>query len=315
MSSDTPFQLLLGPQRPDVNLGSAMAHSGIGDAPIAVISAAWQEAEGDIGDVQGLMANNPLHDLRLYQRAEAVFAADADLQSAYRERQDQLIEQQRMYRLRLRQLTIAAREILRMEGNAVAIAEERRHAISQLRALDRHHVRQIRKINARFAEQLSVEFNTLLADNLAELKEELSRFETVMMTGGNVFVLMNRLSLFGLDGLLQDKNIVAWSAGAMVLCDRIVLFHDRMPQGRRDSEVMGEGLGIVQGTVLLPDARGRVRKDDLIRSSLFSRRFSPATCLTLDNGSLLKIQNGRVRESESVQHISRDGRFVRVKAA
>ena len=47
MSSDTPFQLLLGPQRPDVNLGSAIANSGIGDAPIAVISAAWQEAEGD----------------------------------------------------------------------------------------------------------------------------------------------------------------------------------------------------------------------------------------------------------------------------
>ena len=313
MSSDTPFQLLLGPQRPDVNLGSAIANSGIGDAPIAVISAAWQEAEGDIGDVQGLM-DNPLHDLRLYQRAEAVFAADEDLRTAYRERQDQLIEQQRMYRLRLRQLTIAAREILRIEGNVTAIAEERRHAISQLRALDRHHIRQIRKINARFAEQLSVEGNTLLADNLAELKDELSGFETVMMTGGNVFVLMNRLSLFGLDGLLQDKNIVAWSAGAMVLCDRIVLFHDRMPQGRRDSEVMGEGLGIVQGTVLLPDARGRVKKNDLIRSSLFSRRFSPATCLTLDNGSLLKMQHGRVRESQSVQHISRDGRFVRVKA-
>lgn len=314
MSDDAPFRLLLGPQRPVVNLDSAILRSGIGDAPIAVISAAWQEAEGDIADIQRLM-RNPLHDLRLYQRADAVFEADDSLLSAYRARQDQLIEQQRMYRLRLRQLTIAAREILRTEGDAAAVAEERRHAISQLRALDRHHLRQIRKINARYEEQLSVGSNGVLADNAAELEEELSGFGAVMITGGNVVVLINRLSLFGFGSLLHDKNLVCWSAGAMVLCDRIVLFHDRLPQGRRDPEVMCEGLGIIPGTVLLPDARARVRKNDVVRSSLFSRRFSPATCLTLDNESRLMMQGGRVRESESVQHISREGKFARVKAA
>jgi hypothetical protein len=314
MNSNAPFRLLLGPQRPVVNLDSAIANSGIGDSPIAVISAAWQEAEGDIDDIQSLIAN-PLHDLSLYQRAEAVFAADDGLFAAYRARQDQLIEQQRMYRLRLRQLTIAAREILRSKGDPAALADERRHAISQLRALDRHHLRQIRKINARFDEPLSVTHNDLLAENVAEIKEVLSGIETVMITGGNVVVLMNRLSLFGFDSLLHDKNIVGWSAGAMVLCDRIVLFHDRMPQGRRDPEVMCQGLGIVPGTVLLPDARGRVRKTERVRSSLFSRRFSPATSLTLDNASLLMMQDGKVRDSQSVQHISREGKFARVKVA
>lgn len=314
MNSNAPFRLLLGPQRPVVNLDSAISQTGIGDSPIAVISAAWQEAEGDIGDIQSLIPN-PLQDLCLYQRAEAAFAADDGLFAAYRARQDQLIEQQRMYRLRLRQLTIAAREILRSKGDAAAVAEERRHAISQLRALDRHHLRQIRKIHTRFDEQLSVEYNVLLAENVAEIKDVLSGFETVMITGGNVVVLMNRLGLFGFNSLLHDKNIVSWSAGAMVLCDRIVLFHDRMPQGRRDPEVTCEGLGIVPDTVLLPDARGRVRKNERVRSSLFSRRFSPATSLTLDNGSLLMMREGKVREVESVQHISREGKFARVKAA
>ncbi len=99
MNTGTPWRILLGPQRPHINLDSAIAQSGIGDAPIAVISAAWQEAEGDIGDIQHLV-RNPLHDLGVYQRADSVFAADGALLAAYRARQDQLIEQQRMYRLR-----------------------------------------------------------------------------------------------------------------------------------------------------------------------------------------------------------------------
>ena len=313
MSIDAPRRILLGPQRPQINLDKAIQRLDIGQAPVAVISAAWQEAEGDIGDIQNLVAN-PLRDLPIYQRADDVFAADDALRAAYRARQDRLIEQQRMYQLRLRQLTIAARAILSAEGNPGAIAEERRHSISQLRALDRHHLRQIRKINARFDEQFSVENNGLLADNVAQFKEILSGCEAVLITGGNVVVLMNRLSLFGFAPLLADKNIVAWSAGAMVLCDRIVLFHDRMPQGRRDPELMCEGLGIVPGTILLPDARGRLLDDEPIRTSLFSRRFSPATCLTLDSGSLLSMRAGKVTESISVRHISRDGKFARVNA-
>lgn len=311
MSIDAPRRILLGPQRPQINLDKAIQQLDIGDAPVAVISAAWQEAEGDIGDIQNLLAN-PLQDLQIYQRADEVFAADDVLRAAYRARQDQLIEQQRMYQLRLRQLTIAARAILRAEGNPAAIAEERRHSISQLRALDRHHLRQIRKINARFDEQFSIENNGLLADNVVAIKKMLSGCAAVLITGGNVVVLLNRLSLFGFASLLADKNIVAWSAGAMVLCDRIVLFHDRMPQGRRDPELMCEGLGIVQGTILLPDAHRRLRNNEPVRSSLFSRRFSPATCLTLDSGSLLSMRGGKVTKSISVRHISRDGQFTQV---
>ena len=314
MTMTQPKRLLLGPQRPDVYLGKAMQRSGFGDGPIAVISAAWQEAEGDIDDIRSVV-DNPLTDLPIYNRADALFSADEALQESYRNRQDQLQEQQRMYRLRLRQLTIAAREILRTEGNPTAIAEERRHAISQLRALDRHHLRQIRKINARFDDAFNTANNSLLADAVAEIHETLSRFDTVLITGGNVVVLLNRLRLFELDSLLMERNIVGWSAGAMVLCDRIVLFHDRMPQGRRDPEVMCEGLGIVSGTVLLPDAKGRLRQSETIRSSLFSRRFSPSTCLTLDNGAHLLLDGEKVVASEGVNHLSREGRFQQVRTA
>ena len=314
MTSNAPWRLLLGPQRPVANVGTAIAGTLNADEPIAVISAAWQEAEGDIDDVRKLVPN-PLHDLNLYQRADELFAKDETLRNAYRTRQDQLIEQQQMYRLRLRHLTIAARSILRAEGNVTAIADERRHAISQLRALDKHHLRQIRKINNRFTEQFNEQQHAALADNIAEIRQQLAGVSTVLITGGNVVVLLNRLDLFDLKPVLEQKNLVAWSAGAMVLCDRIVLFHDRLPQGRRDPEVMCEGLGLISDTVVLPDAGNRIRKNDLIRISLFSRRFSPAACLTLDNGSELLVQHGKVRHCESVRHISRDGRLIEVSAA
>ncbi|MGB5163662.1 MAG: Type 1 glutamine amidotransferase-like domain-containing protein [Woeseiaceae bacterium] len=314
MTSNAPWRLLLGPQRPVANVGTAIAGTMNADEPIAVISAAWQEAEGDIDDVRKLVPN-PLHDLNLYQRADELFANDETLRNAYRTRQDQLIEQQQMYRLRLRHLTIAARGILRAEGNVAAIADERRHAISQLRALDKHHLRQIRKINNRFTEQFNGQQHAALEDNIAEIRQQLAGVNTVLITGGNVVVLLNRLALFDLKPVLEQKNLVAWSAGAMVLCDRIVLFHDRLPQGRRDPEVMCEGLGLISDTVVLPDAGNRIRKNDLIRISLFSRRFSPAACLTLDNGSELLVQHGKVRHCESVRHISRDGRLIEVSAA
>lgn len=290
-----------------------MQRCGFDEDPIAVISAAWQEAEGDLDELQRAMVN-PLFSLPIYQRADELFSADKDLKKVYRHRQEQLMEQQRMYRLRLRQLTIAARAILRTEGTPLAIAEERRHAISQLRALDRHHVLQVQKINLEFSEAFETSNNRLLADATAEIHEALSAYKTVLITGGNVVVLLNRLRLFGLDSLLKDRNIVGWSAGAMVLCERIVLFHDRMPQGRRDPEVMCEGLGIVSDTVLLPDAQSRLVKNTAVRTSLFSQRFSPSKCLTLDNRAYLLFNGEKVVASEGVNHLSHEGRYEQVRA-
>ncbi len=314
MITEAPLRLLLGPQRPVVNLNSAVAQSGIGDTPIGVISAAWQEAEGDIDDIRRLLPN-PVSDLRLYQRTEEIFAADKRLHEAYRRRQDRLKEQQRLYRMRLKHLMVAARQTLRTDGEPAVVAAERRHAISQLRALDRHHLGRVKQVHTRFDSVFNADTHAVLAEHTAAVEDELSHCETVLVTGGNVIVLMNRLRLFGLDRLLQKKNIIAWSAGTMVLCDRIVLFHDRMPQGRRDPEIVGQGMGLLPGIVLLPDAKGRLRAKDLVRIKLFSRRFAPASCMTLDNGSLLLFESETLRNSEAATRITREGRFRRVRAA
>ena len=52
--------------------------------------------------------------------------------------------------------------------------------------------------------------------------------------------------------ILRRSPVIAWSAGAMALADRIVLFHDRSPHGPGHPEVYGSGLSVVRDVVLLP---------------------------------------------------------------
>ncbi len=302
--------VVLGPQRPEINLGAALEELN-GSGSLAVISAGWQEGEGDLEAMQEVVAN-PLIDLQLYHRAEEVFAKDAWLKDQYRARQEKLIELQRLYRIRLPRYMRAARELLKETAEPALLRYEQRQAISQQRALDRHHLRRIAAINAEFRSRLDDRSSPALDDNRRQIIESLGGCATVLITGGNVAVLLNRLQLFDLGPVLTDKNIVAWSAGAMALTERIVLFHDNTPEGHRDAEIFNEGLGLIGRTVFLPDARHRLKTRDRIRVALFSRRFAPSTCMTLDNGSMLQFDDGRLLAADNVRRLARSGSLRQV---
>jgi hypothetical protein len=85
--------------------------------------------------------------------------------------------------------------------------------------------------------------------------------------------------------------VIAWSAGAMALADRIVLFHDRSPQGPGHAEVYGSGLSLVRDVVLLPHARARLLLDDMARMAVFARRFAPARCVPLEAGTRIDVSS------------------------
>ena len=311
MNPNNPLRLLLGPQRPVTNLGTAIRDAGIPDGPIAVISAGWQEAEGDIDDVRQVVGRE-LRDLHLYGRAESLMASDAVLHEAYRRRQDSLKELQRLYRLRLRHLTIAARRTLRAEGNPDLVLPEQRHAIAQLRALDRHHLNRVRRILAGFNAEFDSRTYGPIAEQSAQIAGLIEDSAAVLITGGNVVVTLNRLLLFGLAPWLHASNIVAWSAGAMVLSDTIVLFHDRLPQGRRDAEILGPGIGALPGYVFLPDAKQRIREKDTARAGAFCRRFAPDTCTTLDSGASLTFRGQTLVAASAARRITTRGGFATV---
>lgn len=309
-----PVRVLLGPQNPVRNFGRAIDESGIPEGRIAVISAAWQEAENDIDEMRSIV-RRPLVDLELYRRAGEVFDADEQLAADYRQRQDRLKEQQRLYRSRLRPLAVAARRMLRYEGDREIVAAEQRHAIAQLRALDRHHLNRCEAMMQPFHAAFDPRLHETLAGHVREIRDIVDASSAVLITGGNIAILINRLRLFGLADLLAQTHVVAWSAGAMVLAERIVLYHDRLPQGRRDPEVFGAGLGLMPGYIILPDPRHRLRSADRLRVGLMARRFSPDVCVALDNDTLLRFDGDSVAQVDGARQLTSKGRLSKVRAA
>jgi hypothetical protein len=314
MTPDGTPRLLLGPQRPISNLGQAVEMANLPPGPLALISAGWQEAENDVDHVREAVGRT-LECLSLHHRADQVLAENVHLASDYRERQDRLMELQRLYRLRLQPLARAARQMFDVDGDADMLAAEQRHAVSQLRALDRHHLHRTESLHRQFDGRHNASSTQLLKRHNHQIQEILQRCSGVIIAGGNVTVLLNRMRLFGVDEMLGERPVIAWSAGAMALAERVVLFNDRMPQGRRDAEILGAGCGIVQGHVILPDTEHRLREKDRLRTGLMSRRFAPDTCVALDSGALLQLDGSVAVHADGARALRHDGRFIKLRTA
>ena len=126
-------------------------------------------------------------------------------------------------------------------------------------------------------------------------------------------VLANALHLFNVAASLRSP-VIAWSAGAMALTDRIVLFHDRSPQGSGQPEVYGSGLGVLRGVVPLPHARARLLLDDAPRLAVFARRFAPARCILLDNGTRVDTDSDGTCPPDT-RVLAEDGRVTSIECS
>lgn len=290
MPADDQKITLLGPQRVQPTVADALAALGI-EGPVCVITAGWQEREGEIDELAGHVTRSVV-DLALYQRTEELFRRDPGLFDAHREQQTWLRELQRVYRIRLGHALEAARAVLREDGDALVLEHERRAAISALRTLDRYHLKRIRAARAAFAREHPPSARPAHAAARAEIARIIEASAAVLIAGGHVAILVNRMRLFDLAPLIATRPIVAWSAGAMALTERIVLFHDSPPQGPGDAEVLDEGFAFVRNVVALPHASKRLILDDRMRVALFARRFSPAVSLTFDPGARV-VGDGR----------------------
>lgn len=308
--SDVVF---LGPQSREPNLAVALQHLEI-SGPLVSISAGWQEREGEIDELRAHVGLD-VTDLGLYARAEEVFAHDAELQAAYRRRQSALRELQDLYRLRLAHAKDAARELMSRDGDPILVRRARRAALRTLRALDRDHLRAIEREHASFHRRIRPHERASVVPHIQELHRRIEPASAVLVAGGHVAVLANRLRLFDLKRLLAGKMLVAWSAGAMVVGDSIVLFHDHPPQGAGNAEVFESGLGLLPGVVALPYAQTRLALHESERVAMFARRFAPARCLTLDQGSLLHWRAGRLRTVNSSWRLTRQGALAEVRPA
>lgn len=297
---------LLGPQYHAPNLGERFAELDIPEGPIAVVTAGWQEREGEDEELDNHLDGRSM-DLELYRRADHVFRTDSEFRDAHREVQRLLREVESVYDLRLSYVAESVRRLLVAKGHAEVLEPEQEHAIQQLRELDAWHLQRIVELRTEFENEWEPLERDAIAHEREELKKLLEKAPAVVITGGHVAVLLNRMRLFGMKELLDGKTVIAWSAGAMVLTERVVLFHDHPPQGPGNAEVVEEGLGLAPGIVALPDARKRLDLESKDRVASFSRRFQPDACIVMGDGDCIAWDGKAWSAHDEAQRLGPDG--------
>jgi len=283
---------VLGPQRPTPNAPACLDELG-GQGSVLVITAGWRHDETDDEALRRHLGPDVVL-LPIYTWFEVVTKELPELRAAYRARQDKLLQLRRLHRLRLHPALEVVRSLWDqgLAGDPI-MASELRSAMAHVRALDEEMLLRGDAIMEAFRPSIEGWWSHKVVASLMEkARDAVASARTVAITGGHVAVLLNRLRFFGVDRALTDRfhaggNIVAWSAGAMVLTERVVLFYDDPPDGPTHPEILDRGLGLVKDVVLLPHARQRLRLDDRDRVALLAQRFGPTACLGLENGAWL----------------------------
>ncbi len=308
--------ILLGPQRrPTVD---AVARSlGLAESanPVATITAGWEEREPDDTELSTLLGGRAVN-LSLYRRWLDVQDRDPQYAAAERELAGTLADLQDLYLLRLDYALQAVYAVQRRSTGDLrtdALAE----AIAAVRELDEAHLRRVDGARGEFFQRLPPHDRPVIAGHRAAVAAILSEACALVIAGGHVGVLAEVLHLFNVAAALRSL-VIAWSAGAMALADRIVLFGDRSPQGPGHPEVYGSGLSVLRDVVLLPHARARMLLDDTPRMAVFAQRFAPARCVLLDSGTRIELDSsGSPGDTwaPGVRVIAEDGRVIWLEAA
>jgi len=300
-----PAPVVLGPQYPNPNVPEALAASGADPGPVAVISAGWRHEELETGPMEAAIGR-PCEVLPLYAWFEDVQQALPSLAERYRERQDRVQRYSELYLVRLGAALGAVHQLLEERARDPEIVDpELQKAVEDVRRIDADLMARWTFLDDAFPELARPWEEGLVRARHRQAAEMLENAPAILVPGGHVAVLVNRLAFFGMQSLLQraiDRGIplITWSAGAMALSERVVLFYDDPPQGPGDPEVLGPGLGILKGVVPFPHAKRRLRLDDRQRVTEIAYRFAPDQCLTLENGAWLEIGgDGIVSRGES----------------
>jgi hypothetical protein len=278
--------VLLGPQRrPTVD--SVLRSLGLA-GPFATVTAGWQEREPDDGEL-GLLLGGQAVGLSLYGRWLDVQERDPEYAAAERALAGVLGELQDLYLLRLDYALQAVYALQHRASPDEAGAVE--DAVAAVRSLDAAHLAQVNSVRGEFFERLRPHERPVIAAHRSAVAGLLDSAGALIVAGGHVGVLAEVLHLFNVAAALRSP-VIAWSAGAMALADRIVLFGDRSAHGPGHPEMFGSGLSVVRDAVLLPHARARLLLDDAPRMAVFAQRFAPASCVLLEAGTRVELSDG-----------------------
>ncbi|CAA9307760.1 MAG: hypothetical protein AVDCRST_MAG48-1824 [uncultured Friedmanniella sp.] len=280
---------LLGPQRTAAGARAAVAEL-VPDGPVAAVNAGWRERESDTGELDDVLGGR-LRNLELHRRWHQVLESDPVLAAAEQRLGERLEALRTAYRVRLRAALDAVRAVRRQVGDAEVARDADADALAALRALESWHLAQGRRLRAEHRDEVGLARRPAVAEHRAEVAHLLSGSGGLVVAGGHVGVLLHVLELFALRGAVAGP-VITWSAGAMALAERVVLFHDHPPRGERPPEVHADGLGLYAGVLPFPHARRRLRLDEPDRMSLLARRLAPSRAVLLPDGARLDLEHG-----------------------
>jgi len=264
---------------------------------VATITAGWRGDEAFDEALHDVVGHDAVS-IPLYHWYEEL--ADSEVVAAWRARQDRIRRLKRLHQERLHPALDAVKRLLpQTADDPELVRPQLRWALDQVRDIDDQFLEQSRTVVAEHPSTLRPWQHADVAPYRQRMLDSLRGARALAIAGGHVAVLRNRMFFFGLHELLPKVRaagtaIVCWSAGAMALTDRIVLFYDDPPDGPSHPELLDAGFGFLDGMVLLPHARQRLRLHDQGRVALLASRFAPAQCITLENGAWLDRQGHRI---------------------
>ncbi len=304
---------LLGQQRFDPNLKVAAKALGV-SGKVALVTAGWQGREEEDLDLSDHLGGQTVN-LELHRRADEVFAQDPEFRQLYRERQLRYRQIQDFYRIRLTSLIATAKVIAHRSALPAVLEDERKTSVGAIRLLDHHHWIRCERVRHDFITECDPASRPVIARHRAEVRDVLADCAAVAIAGGHVASLLNRMHLFDVAGGIGDRPVLAWSAGAMAVTERVVVFHDYPPHGNAAPQILDAGLGLARGIVALPNPTTRLALDDEERVMMYARRSAPSTCLAFPRRSFLLLDEGRRIGAEGVVELREDGSTAKLEAA
>jgi hypothetical protein len=282
------------------------------EAVVATVTAGWQDREPDDAELREAVGFRTVN-LDLHARWLAVHEEDREYAHAEREHEVALAELRQLYLVQLDHALGAAYDVARNSDARPRLRDRAlTDALAVVRLLDEQHLERVTEFQLKFYEVWRPQERPSVARHREEIQGLLAEASAVAIAGGHVGELTRVLHLFHVAPHLPAR-VVAWSAGAMALTDRVVLFHDFVPHGVAQTEVYGTGIGVVRGVVALPHARRRLQVGDLVHMSVLARRFAPDRCLVLDDSTRVPLDDGRLPPDARV--VDTDGHIATLEAA
>jgi peptidase E len=310
--------VILGPQRPAPNLAQVLKHHQV-SGRLAVITGGWRHDEDELEALQRDLGASRIVHLPIYQWFDEVHAAEPVLAKAYNARQQKIRLYKQAYKTQLAATMNAVADLQDLVVKDPALFQsELEFTLQALRAIDARTVERVNEIRNEFPAATCPWEYPEARERHARIKDSLAECDALLIAGGHVGVLRNRMYFLGMDLLLgpfveRGGLVAAWSAGAMTLADRILLFYDDPPDGRGEAEILDSGLRLTPGVIWLPHGKRRLRHEDTARMARLAFRLAPHQAVAMENGAWVEHMDGHWRAKGArgeVWMIASNGHFT-----